>query len=42
LSANARANIEQLTDAHTKHWPRYPMTTSAPHSPNLPIRARRN
>src|SRR5262249_51773183 len=30
LSANARANIEQLTDAHTKHWPRYPMTTSAP------------
>src|SRR6516225_12278202 len=30
LECQCRANIEQLTDAHTKHWPRYPMTTSAP------------
>jgi len=26
LSGNTRASIGLLTEAHTKHWPRYPMT----------------
>ena len=25
LSANTKASIGLLTEAHTKHWPRYPM-----------------
>ena len=28
LSANSRASIGLLTEAHTKYWPRYPMTKS--------------
>jgi len=28
LSANTRASIGLLTEAHTKYWPRYPMTRS--------------
>jgi len=28
LSANTRASIQLLTEAHTKHWPRYPMKKS--------------
>src|SRR5262245_22336780 len=28
LSANTRTSIGLLTEAHTKYWPRYPMTRS--------------
>jgi hypothetical protein len=30
LSSTAKANLEHLTDAHTKYWPRYPMERAHP------------